>query len=251
MGARLASRRVAMKYLVFDVETRIDKALLRSVYHPKESITDDEAYQRVRTQLAAERGSDFIPLSFHVPIAIVVGAVDDNLQLRALEVLGDAGCTESQLARRFWSQVESLDGVLVSFNGRAFDLPVLELQALRHGIEAPRYFNERQGQRYRYSDRHYDLYDFLTNAGFYRVRGGLDLLAKLVGLPGKTSIDGASVQALWEEGKIDDIRHYCRQDVIQTYMLLLRVERMRGRISADQLDQLWQAAAPFRAELSD
>jgi predicted PolB exonuclease-like 3'-5' exonuclease len=237
-----------MKYLVFDIETRIDKGLVRAIYLPGVS-TDEEAYNRVRQQFAAEQRSDFFPVSFHLPISIVLGAVDDDLRLTSLETLGEPTCRETELARIFWDRVENLDGTLVSFNGRAFDLPVLELQALRHGISAPRYFNERYGQRYRYSDRHYDLYDFLTNAGMYRVRGGLDLLTKMLGLPGKTDVDGASVQVLWESGNLDAIHKYCRSDVIQTYLLFLRVERMRGRISADQLERLWDASAPFRAEL--
>ena len=43
----------------------------------------------------------------------------------------------------FWRRVENFPGTLVSFNGRAFDLPVLEMQALRYGCQAPRYFNEK------------------------------------------------------------------------------------------------------------
>jgi predicted PolB exonuclease-like 3'-5' exonuclease len=240
-----------MRYLVFDIETRIDKALVRAIYRADEAITDDDAYQAVRGQLAREQGSDFFPVSFHVPICAAVGTIDDELKLTAIGVLGDQAGSVADLARQFWQRVEALEGTLLSFNGRGFDLPVLELQALRYRVEAPRYFNERNGQRYRYSDRHYDLYDFLSNSGVHRIRGGLDLLAKMVGLPGKGSVSGKDVQALWEAGEAETIQRYCRRDVIQTYLLFLRVERMRGRISLARLDQLWSAAESWRSELDE
>ncbi len=239
-----------MKYAIFDIETRVDKALVRAVYCPGEAVSDEEAYDRVRRQLAAEQHNDFFPVSFHVPISIAWGHVSEDLTLESVESLGAPAHREGDLIAQFWARAEALDAPLVSFNGRAFDLPVLELNALRHGIAAPRYFNERYGQRYRYSEKHYDLYDFITNAGMYRVRGGLDLLAKLVGLPGKTTVTGSRVQELWETGERATIHRYCQQDVIQTYLLLLRVEQMRGRIDSARLDVLWERAQSWRAQLT-
>jgi 3'-5' exonuclease len=143
-------------------------------------------------------------------------------------------------------------GTLVSFNGRAFDLPVLEMQALRYGCQAPRYFNEKYGHRYRYSEeRHYDLFDFLSNVGVHRIRGGFNLLARLIGLPGKTSVDGSMIQGLWEASQLSTIHAYCRQDVIQTYGLFLRVELIRGRLTPEAYQAAWEAAAPFLEELSE
>jgi 3'-5' exonuclease len=141
---------------------------------------------------------------------------------------------------------------LVTFNGRAFDLPVLELQALRYACQAPRYFNGKYGHRYRYSEeKHYDLFEFLSNAGAYRIRGGFNLLARLIGLPGKTWVDGSMIQGLWEAGQLHTIHAYCYQDVIQTYGLFLRLELMRGRLSPHEYAAAWEAAAPFRATLCE
>src|SRR5262249_5112430 len=148
-------------------------------------------------------------------------------------VLAADDYSEPVLVARFWERLEQFRGTLVSFNGRGFDLPVLELAALRHGCRIPRYF--KIGYRYRYSDEaHYDLYDFLTNCGMYSVRGGFDLVAKLIGLPGKGDVAGGDVQSLWEAGRLAEIHAYCRRDVIQTYFLFLRLELMRGRITAEQ-----------------
>src|SRR5262249_36187391 len=129
-----------------------------------------------------------------------------------------------------------------------FDLPVLELQALRHGCSAPRYFGERDGLRAR-AGRHCDLYDWLSNSGASRLRGGLDLAARLVGLPGKGAVSGADVQVLWQRGAWEQIHRYCRDDVLQTYFLFLRVQHLRGKLTADQLAHREGATRAYRALL--
>jgi predicted PolB exonuclease-like 3'-5' exonuclease len=243
-----------MTFAIFDIETRIDKELIRSVMYPHDEVTEEEAYQRFRQQISAERDnrSDFLPIAFHVPISIVVGNVTGDHTLTAVEVLCAQEYSEEAIVCEFWRRVEIFPGTLVSFNGRAFDLPVLEMQALRYGCQAPRYFNEKYGHRYRYSEeRHYDLFDFLSNMGVHRVRGGFNLLARLIGLPGKTWVDGSMIQALWEAGELGLIHTYCRQDVIQTYGLFLRVELMRGRLTPEAYQAAWEAATPFREELSE
>jgi 3'-5' exonuclease len=242
-----------MSFAIFDIETRIDKALIQSVMYPHEEVTAEQAYQRFRQQIVEEREgrSDFLPVAFHVPISIVIGNVNGSHILTAVEVLCAQRYSEEEIVREFWRRVEVFPGTLVSFNGRAFDLPVLELRALRYGCQAPRYFNEKYGHRYRYSEeRHYDLFDFLCNAGAYRIRGGFNLLARLIGLPGKTWVDGSKIQGLWDAGQLGLIHAYCRQDVIQTYGLFLRIELMRGRLTPHAYQAAWEAAAPFREELT-
>jgi 3'-5' exonuclease len=243
-----------MTFAIFDIETRIDKALIQAVMYPHDDVTEDEAYQRFRQQIREERDnrSDFLPLAFHVPISIVVGNVTSDHTLTTVEVLCAQDYSEEAIVCEFWRRVEIFPGTLVSFNGRGFDLPVLEMQALRYGCQAPRYFNEKYGHRYRYSEeRHYDLFDFLSNVGVHRIRGGFNLLARLIGLPGKTWVDGSMIQGLWEAGQLGMIHTYCRQDVIQTYGLFLRVELMRGRLTPEAYQAAWDAATPFREELSE
>jgi predicted PolB exonuclease-like 3'-5' exonuclease len=243
-----------MSFAIFDIETRIDKALIQAVMYPHEELTEEQAYQRFRQQIIEERDgrSDFLPIAFHIPISIVVGNVNGSHTLTAVEVLCAQEYSEAGIVHEFWRRVEVFPGTLVSFNGRAFDLPVLELQALRYGCQAPRYFNEKYGHRYRYAEeRHYDLFDFLSNAGVSRIRGGFNLLARLIGLPGKTWIDGSMIQGLWEAGQLSMIHTYCRQDVIQTYGLFLRIELMRGRLTPEAYQAAWDASTPFRQELSE
>jgi hypothetical protein len=237
-----------MSILVFDMETRVDKALLRSVRYRGLGLSDDEAYERMRDELGRAGGTDFFPLTFHVPISIALGRAGDDRVLESLEVLGADALGEAGLIDAFWARLEAFDGILVSFNGRGFDLPVLELQALRHGCSAPRYFGDRNGPRARFG-RHCDLYDWLTNGGAARLRGGLDLMARLIGLPGKRDVSGADVQVLWERGCWERIHRYCRDDMLQTYFLFLRVEHLRGQLSAEQLAAVEAATTAYRTLL--
>jgi predicted PolB exonuclease-like 3'-5' exonuclease len=237
-----------MRYTIVDIETRIDKELVRAVYFPHEDIDDQEAYQRMRRQLQEEQGNDFFPLSFHIPISIAAGQVNEERALTAVETLQDVEYGEEALVRNFWQRLERFSGTLVTFNGRNFDLPVLELQALKYGCAAQRYFGGKARNRYA-EEGHYDLYDFLTNFGAHRLKGGFNALAKMIGLPGKTGIDGSMVQQLWEEGRLEEIHRYCRQDVIQTYFLFLRVELTRGRVSPAQYEQALTHSAAFREQI--
>lgn len=237
-----------MRYTIFDIETRIEKNLVRAVYFPHTDMTEEEAYQQVRERLRQEQGNDFFPLSFHVPISIAVGQVNDERVLTAVETLHEIDYSEEALVRSFWQRLERFPGTLVTFNGRNFDLPVLELQALKYGCPAQRYFGSKARNRYA-EDGHYDLYDFLTNYGAHRLRGGFNVLAKLIGLPGKMEIDGSMVQPLWEDGRLADIHRYCRQDVIQTYFLFLRVELIRGRLTPEHYEQVVAQSAQFQTEL--
>lgn len=239
-------------FAVFDIETRVDKRLLNQALCAGEELSDEDAYQRFREQLRARRGSDFFPLTLHVPISIAIGDVGAEHVLRSVESLAVDGYSEEALVREFWTRAERFAGCLVTFNGRRFDLPVLELAALRYGIAAPNHFAEGAGgARSRYStERHLDLCDYLTNFGATgALRGGMDLLLKMIGLPGKVGIDGSQVQELYEQGRLDEIHRYCRSDVIQTYFLFLRVELMRGRIDEAAYRAAYDASSHFLAEL--
>jgi predicted PolB exonuclease-like 3'-5' exonuclease len=237
-----------MRYTIVDIETRIDKDLVRAIYFPHADVLEEDAYSQVRDRLRQEQGNDFFPLSFHIPISIAVGQVNEERVLTAVETVSEDDYSEEAIVRTFWQRLERFPGTLVTFNGRGFDLPVLELHALKYGCQAHRYFSGKARNRYA-EEGHFDLYDFLTNYGVHRLRGGFNLLAKMIGLPGKTKIDGSMVQQLWQAQRLNDIHRYCRHDVIQTYFLFLRVELLRGRMTAEQYAYAQQQSAKFREEL--
>jgi len=128
---------------------------------------------------------------------------------------------------------------LVSFNGRTFDLPLLELAAFRYGLSAPAWFNssgktyEQPRNRYN-TECHLDLHDVLTNFGASRFNGGLNLVANLLGKPGKMDVQGYMVQDLWNEGRLDKINDYCRCDVLDTYFVFLRTMVLLGQLPLNE-----------------
>jgi predicted PolB exonuclease-like 3'-5' exonuclease len=238
-----------MQFAIFDIETRVDKQLLNRVFFTRDNLSDDDAYLRFREELRS-RGGDFFPLTLHVPISIAIGHVGEDHILRGVQVLGGPDGSEEGLVREFWTRLEDFRGCLISFNGRRFDLPVLELAAMRWGISAPHYFDDGGSPRSRDAlERHLDLCQYLTNSGEVGLRGGMDLLLKMVGLPGKQAMNGAMVQEYYDSGRVDEIHRYCRADVIQTYFLFLRVELMRGRLDRAAYQAAWSAASRFLAEI--
>jgi len=66
-----------------------------------------------------------------------------------------------------------------------------------------------------------------------RMVAPLDEIAMALGFPGKLGMDGSKVWAAFQAGDITGIRHYCETDVLNTYLIYLRFELIRGRLSAD------------------
>jgi hypothetical protein len=72
--------------------------------------------------------------------------------------------------------------------------------------------------------------------GFYQGRGGvpLDEMAQLCGFPGKLGMHGSQVWEQWLKGNIASIRDYCETDALNTYLLYLRFELLRGNLGDEE-----------------
>ena len=129
----------------------------------------------------------------------------------------------------------------MSWRGHGFDLPVLHYRGLIHGVCAGRYWDLGENDRdfkwnnylSRYHTRHLDLMDILA---LYQPRANapLDDLAKLMGYPGKLGMDGSQVWGAFQAGEIVAIRNYCETDVVNTYLVFLRFQLMRGILDNEQ-----------------
>jgi predicted PolB exonuclease-like 3'-5' exonuclease len=62
----------------------------------------------------------------------------------------------------------------------------------------------------------------------------LEGAAMLLGLPGKLGMSGAKVWDAYLDGQIGTIRNYCETDVLNTYLIYLRFELMRGRLLPEE-----------------
>src|SRR5207249_6071127 len=119
----------------------------------------------------------------HKPIVIGVLWLDEIYSFKRIGVIGEER-DEAGMLQDFARFADDYRPHLVTYNGRSFDLPVIALRCLRHGVPMRFFFQDRD-YRYRFSDSgHIDLYDFLSEHGAARV-GSLDAIARVMGLPGK------------------------------------------------------------------
>jgi hypothetical protein len=219
-------------YLVFDTESIPDGRLIARVRHAGTPVTPEEAVALAQEEARADSGSDFLPVCFQLPVAVCVARVGADFRLQAIRCLDAPRYRPAEIVKAFWQGVGHYQARLVSFNGRGFDLPLLEVAAFRYGYSAPGYFGARAPARHRYGDGHLDLLEFLTNFTAVRPKGyKLDVFAKLLGKPGKAEIAGHQVYDYYRQGKVDLINEYCAFDVLDTYFIFLRTRVMTGELT--------------------
>jgi hypothetical protein len=224
-----------MTQLVFDIETVPDVEYGRRALDLA-GLTDAEVAAAMFALRREHTGSDLLPLEQQRVVAIAC-LLRRGDQLR-LWSLGDPGSGEKELLERFFDGIERLTPELISWNGSGFDLPVMHYRCMLHGVRAARYWetgDEDAAFRYnnylgRFHWRHLDLMDVLS--GYQgRGRASLSSIALLLGLPGKLGFDGSQVWDAFRTRNIEGIRRYCETDVLNTFLVFLAFERMRGRLS--------------------
>ena len=228
-----------VRYLIFDIESVADGALVAKVRYPGESLSSEQAIARYREELLEQRGTDFIPYTFQMPVSVVVAKVSGAFELLDLIALDEPEWRPHIITEHFWRGWQRYQRpTLVSFNGRTFDMPLMELAAFRFGLRIPSWFETKartyEQPRNRYNSRyHLDLHDLLTNYGASRFNGGLNLAANLLGKPGKIDVQGDMVQDLFDQGKLAEINNYCRCDVLDTYFVFLRSMVLLGDLDLE------------------
>ncbi len=65
----------------------------------------------------------------------------------------------------------------------------------------------------------------------------LDAMGKLCGFPGKLGMDGSQVYAQYLAGQTEDVRRYCETDVMNTYLVYCRFQKMRGGFTEAEYEQ--------------
>ncbi|MDH4125919.1 MAG: 3'-5' exonuclease [Gammaproteobacteria bacterium] len=225
-----------MNCFAFDIETVPDIEFGRH-YWDLGDLSDADVATAMFFQQQQKSGSDFLPPHQQRIVAISVALrTSDSFRVWSL---GDVDADEADLVRRFFAGIERYSPDLVSWNGAGFDLPVLHYRALKHNIQASRYWETGDADReFRYNNylsrfhwRHVDLMDVLSGYQL-RARASLDQAASLLGFPGKLGMSGDKVWDCYRSGGIQQIRNYCETDVINTWLIYLRFEHMRGNIDA-------------------
>lgn len=131
------------------------------------------------------------------------------------------GGSERRVLDGFWKFAHGVNPFepggfrLITFNGRAFDVPYVLLRSAIIGVK-PTCALDRD---------HVDLYELLSTDNFKQVGGSLAFWLNAFGLPAKRLAGGGDdVFALFDGGNWDEISAYCETDCTRTLQLFDRVE---------------------------
>jgi DNA polymerase elongation subunit (family B) len=227
-----------MATLVFDIETsalpleNFDDAQQEYLFRECERIPDDAA-RAVRHEEIA-RQFNLWPFTARVVCIAMLNAETGRGQVLFTaddpgEPAGDPGpvqfvpCVdEAVLLADFWDVARRYD-LIVTFNGRGFDVPFIYLRSALLNVPISR--KDWLGYRYQ-TEPHCDLAEQLT---FYGVSGrdgaarrfNLDFYCKAFGIesPKSHGVTGMDVNTLMAEGRFRDIAEYCLRDVKATVLL--------------------------------
>ena len=237
--------------LVFDIETIPDAAGIRRLEGIPDSVSDIDVVTQALAERKEKTGTEFMPLHLQKVVAIscvIRRTTRDGAPQFKVGSVGDANSSEKEIIQAFFDLIEKYTPQLVSWNGSGFDLPVLHYRALLNGVVCSRYWEMGESgdsdsrdfkwNNYisRYHTRHLDLMDLLA---MYQGRANapLDDMAQLCGFPGKLGMDGSKVWDAYQQGEIEAIRNYCETDVVNTYLVYLRFQFMRGQLNQAAYDR--------------
>jgi len=237
-----------MNVLVFDIETVPDVSGGRRLYD-LQGLNDKDAANALFNLRRQENGTEFLRL--HLQRIVAISAVLRSGDKLAVWTLGSEDSSEKEIIQRFFDLLDRFSPTLVSWNGGGFDLPVLHYRSMVHGVQAPRYWDTGGDDKNfkwnnyinRYHERHTDLMEVLA---MFQMRAAvpLDQMASLLGFPGKMGMSGAKVWDAFREGDIKGIRDYCESDVLNTWLVYLRFQLIKGAMMDveyhAEIDQLKQ-----------
>jgi uncharacterized protein YprB with RNaseH-like and TPR domain len=227
--------------LIFDIETvgeefsNLDETTKQSLtrWIRREAGEDQGKYNFMQKDL--EEGLGFSPLTGEI-VAIGVFDTEKNKgvvyyqspdqkeeEYREENFIFKA-MTEEQMLKNFWQGVMNYRE-FVSFNGRSFDVPFLQLRSAIHDIKPSKdLLSNRYLSNQHYAAKHIDLLDQLTFYGAARRRGSLHLYCRAFGInsPKALGITGDDVGRLFHEKKYKDIAEYNSWDLIAIWELYKR-----------------------------
>ncbi len=220
-------------YFVFDVETIPDFSFLRAVLQD-ESTTDDDLLIKASEELT-RNNSGFLPPMYHHIISWVGLWVENSG--KPVKKIGWNGKDEKEgLVQLFDTLLTYKDFGLIHHNGRGFDLPLITYRAMHHNMQMPLRLNH-YDIRYRFSKANVDLMDEFSNYGASSYPK-LKHLGHLIGVPFKQTGEGNEVLEMYRQGKLDQIEHYCYEDVMATYVVWLRMKYTTGDIAEEVFTNL-------------
>ena len=234
--------------VIFDIEAIPDLDAARRLLGIGDKTTDEDVRLRLGERYA-KTGDDPATVFLKVPVykiislaALYVQREDDGSWSTSEIVRHHTGQkSEAEIVASFSRNLplddRGVGPLLVSFNGRSFDLPLLRFRAFTFGIPLPELHGEnRRDYWYRFGKDHIDLCDLFANFGA-SAKPSLAELAALAGVPAKPGgIEGSQVEEFVAAGRMDDVADYCLSDAVVTYCVFLRYALVRGELSPEDFD---------------
>ncbi|AOA59178.1 3'-5' exonuclease [Acinetobacter larvae] len=228
---------INLPVMVFDIETVTDLKAGAHLYHldlPPAAL--EQALIKLRRQ---ESGHDFQRLALH-EIVCISGLWVDESGNYTLFSFSQAQDSEAQILSKFLSIFDKRQPNLVSWNGLQFDIPVIMLRAMYHGLSAPSLFDQGEidrNKRYnnyqnRYHQRHIDLMDVLAMFHAKQFQK-LDDIARLLGFPGKGELSGQDMMELVKQQHWSQLTQYCERDVLNCWLIYLRWLLLKGQLNRE------------------
>ncbi len=235
-----------MNVLAFDIETIPDVEGGRKLYD-LDGLSDADVATAMFNIRREKVGHEF--LATHLQRVVAISAVYRNIHKDQFSIwtLGSETSSEKEIIQNFFDGVDKHTPTLVTWNGSGFDLPVLHYRGLINKVQASRYWETGEDDSSfkwnnyisRFHSRHTDLMDVV--AGYSnRAFAPLDEIAVLLGFPGKMGMSGAKVWDQYQAGEIKQIRDYCETDALNTYLVYLHWQYVKGNLNDGSLEQEYQ-----------
>lgn len=228
------------KVFTFDIETipnlEAGKNLLNLSSESDEVINDKLIDYHVNI---SSTGNAFFRQPFHkiACISYVESDFHSNsdtafYSIQHIKSAGEIDTCEKEIIEGFSHYCGKNMPQIVTFNGKIFDIPVLQYRAMFHNISMEWFFQvdtyKKRGYANRYSDDNLDLIDFF---GGYGRPVKMQEVASVFGIPCKQEGSGSDVYQMYKDGKMNKIRNYCETDAVVTFMLFLIYEHHKGAMN--------------------
>ena len=135
---------------------------------------------------------------------------------------------ESELLDKFidWLS-DKEDYSWISFNGKQFDIPfIMTRSCLEFGLSD----DDLKCSYHFLKWNHIDLHEELRKLTGKRI--SLDTAAKLMGCDSKSG-KGKDAIELWRQGRFDELKAYCMQDVEVTWQVYYKYKKLEGATGQD------------------
>lgn len=264
-----------MNVYAFSIKTVPDLEAGRKFWNLGD-LGDEEVGAVMHSKRRQETGSISNSLRQHFQKVVSISAVyrvDESIKIWSLGEgsLSELVSTERELLREFYGHIEAHSPALVSWNGAAFDLPVLHYRALVNKVSAPKYWDSES--RYVNTEKNYfqegvtamhtDLMDLLggpKNAQY----SSLSEIASLLGFSNTVDMNNREIFEAYLTGDTEIIRKESKVEVLKLWFVYLNYQNMTGQIDiniemertrrclaasnqthASELGTLWQAITLF------